>query len=91
VVDLIKVNCVYENVFIFCHFQILIEASPASSFELSPHFSNSYRGTSNHGKGIRGSGDSSGSLAGMQDLEHELQEAMSETVVGEESLLDGEP
>jgi len=29
-------------------------------------------------------------LSGMHDLENELQEAMSETVVGEESLLDGE-
>jgi hypothetical protein len=68
--------------------QILIEASPASSFEMSPHFSNTFRGTG-QAKGARGSGDSGGSLMGMHDLEHELQEAMSETVVGDESLLDG--
>ena len=58
---------------------MLIEAGSASSFELSPRLAT-------HG-GVTKHGDSREHVH--QDVESELQEAMSETVVAEESLLDG--
>ena len=59
--------------------QVLIEAGSASSFELSPHFANQMSHQ------VRGSREQV-----HNDVELELQEAMSENVLGEESLLDGE-
>ena len=62
------------------NFQVLIEAGSASSFELSPRFAANRREI--HDRGSREQ---------IQDVESELQEAMSETVDTEEpcSLLDG--
>ena len=64
--------------------QVLIEAGSASSADLSPHFSNAFSRTGGH-RSSRNSRDST-----IHDVESELEEAMSETVLGEESLLDGE-
>ena len=58
--------------------QVLIEAGSASSFELSPRFAANRREV--HDRGSREQ---------IQDVETELQEAMSDTVLAEESLLDG--
>ncbi len=63
---------------------VLIEASSASSFELSPRFSNAPFNTRHASSSAKDSTSS-----GQMDLENELQEAMTETVVAEESL-DGE-
>ena len=64
-----------------CIFQVLIEAGSASSFELSPRFAANRREL--HDRGSREQ---------IQDVESELQEAMSENVDTEDhcSLLDGE-
>ena len=61
--------------------QVLIEAGSASSFELSPRFSNAF---SRHHSSGSGSGKRE-----TQDVEKELEEAMSETLLGEDNLLDG--
>ena len=83
-------------------FQVLIEAGSASSFEMSPRFSQNFSGavTISGGGGGRhpsaASSSSGGGGAGKDskiDLESELQEAMAENVGGgggEDSLLDGE-
>ena len=66
------------------HFQVLIEAGSASSFELSPRFANQVGGHGHHP-----SGGSRGSREQVHhDVESELQEAMAD--LAEESLLDGE-
>eukprot|EP00094_Tigriopus_californicus_P011925 TCALIF_11520-PA protein Name:"Similar to rudhira Breast carcinoma-amplified sequence 3 homolog (Drosophila melanogaster)" AED:0.12 eAED:0.12 QI:210/0.88/0.7/1/0.77/0.6/10/0/1394 len=61
---------------------VLIEAGSASSFELSPHFSNAFQRHPGHAPANPSAKDS------VLNVENELQEAMSETI-GEESLLDG--
>jgi hypothetical protein len=63
--------------------KVLIEAGSASSFELSPRFSNAFSGR-HHSTGSREA------TLHQNELESELQEAMSEVVNTEESLLDGE-
>ncbi len=61
-----------------------------SSFELSPRFSQNFPpGVGRHPSAASSSSAGKGSKERI-DLESELQEAMSETVVAEDSLLDGE-
>ena len=84
---------------------MLIEAGSASSFEMSPRFSQNFSGAvtiSGGGGGGRhpsaassssGGGGGAGGKDSKIDLESELQEAMAENVGGgggEDSLLDGE-
>ncbi len=68
--------------------QVLIEASSASSFELSPRFAN--HPMRQQGGSSTAAHGGSAATSSLPDVEMELQEAMSETVIGEESLLDGE-
>ena len=64
----------------FCFTQVLIEAGSASSFELSPRFAANRREMQDRG-----------SREQIQDVESELQEAMSETYDTDQpcGLLDG--
>ena len=77
--------------------QVLIEAGSASSMELSPHFANfrqhsgsvsSHHGREHHSSGTY-HGDGGSVSNKVTDVASELQDAMSETVMGEETLLDG--
>ena len=79
-------------------FQVLIEAGSASSFEMSPRFSQNFSSAVTISGGGRHPSATSSSSGGAGkdskiDLESELQEAMAENVGGgggEDSLLDGE-
>jgi hypothetical protein len=73
---------------------VLIEAGSASSFELSPRFSQNFNigSVARHPSAASSSSGGAGGGKGSEeriDLESELQEAMSENVVGEDTLLDG--
>ena len=77
-----------------CSFQVLIEAGSASSFEMSPRFSQNFSGAVTISGGGRhpsaassssGGGGGGGAGKGSKeriDLESELQEAMAENVGG---------
>lgn len=80
----------------------MIEASSVGSMELSPHFANfrqhsgsvssQHGGRDHHHSGSHhhGGGAGDGQMGSkVPDVASELQDAMSETVLGEETLLDG--
>ena len=69
-------NVLLLNLLFFSFNQVLIECGSASSFELSPRFAN---------HPLRDRISTSQDQVN-QDLENEIQEAMSETIHGEENL-----